>query len=139
MVHKIALLQHIKALNYDAIHKVAEYLRDANLAALAREYTANLKKRDVDIGFNLFELISDHYYRETFHSDILNALLDPVGKHKGQDKYLKLFLQFLCEQHRAKINPQDYSKAQVVKEQGRIDILTDILAINVSQRTSQIA
>jgi len=90
------------------------------------EYEENLKKRDIDIGFNLFELISDHYYRETFHSDILNALLDPKGKHQAENKYLDLFLKFiksLDAKSDAKINLSDYSKAEVVKEEGHIDIL----------------
>ncbi len=90
---------------------------------LAERYEENLKKRNVDIGFNLFELISDHYYRETFHSDILNALLDPTGKHQGGKKYLDIFLNYLRSQHGAEIDLSHYSDAQVVKEEDRIDIL----------------
>jgi hypothetical protein len=96
------------------------------IRSLAERYEENLKKRDVDIGFNLFELISDHYYRETFHSDILNALLDPKGKHQAKNKYLDLFLKYiksLVAKSDAKINLSDYSEAEVVKEEGRIDIL----------------
>lgn len=93
------------------------------IAPLAQEYEENLEKRNADIGFNLFELISDHYYRETFHSDILNALLDPEQKHGEKDKFLKLFLHYLNSQHEAKINLTHYSDAKVVKEEGRIDIL----------------
>ncbi len=123
MADEIAFLQRIKVFNDNAICDIEEFMGNANLSALAGDYNANLKKRNVDIGFNLFELISDHYYRETFHSDILNALLDPIGKHEERDKYLRLFLEFLCSQHRAKIDLLDYSNAQVVKEEGRIDIL----------------
>ena len=91
---------------------------------LAQKYEANLERQNVDdIGFNLFELISDQYYRETFHSDILNALLDPDGKHGEKQKYLNFFLEFLRSQHEAKIKLSDYSNAQVKKEEGRIDIL----------------
>jgi hypothetical protein len=92
------------------------------ITPLALEYESNLKKRDVDIGFNLFELISDHYYRETFHSDILNSILDPSAKHQGGNIYLELFLKFIRSLN-AKINLPDYSKAEVVKEEDRIDIL----------------
>jgi hypothetical protein len=90
---------------------------------LAEKYEVNLKKRDVDIGFNLFELISDHYYRETFHSDILNALLNPEGKHGEKDKFLQLFLNYLRSQYGATIDPSLYSDAKVAKEEGRIDVL----------------
>jgi hypothetical protein len=118
---EVALLQRIEAFNENAVHTVKGFLCDETF--LAAKYNANLKKRNVDIGFNLFELISDHYYRETFHSDILNALLDPVGKHQERDKYLRLFLEYLCLQHGAKIDLTDYSNAEVVKEAGRIDVL----------------
>jgi hypothetical protein len=74
---EIALLPRIKAFNENAIHEVDGLMRNPYLSALARKYEANLKKRDVDIEFNLFELISDNYYRETLHSDILKAFLDP--------------------------------------------------------------
>jgi hypothetical protein len=99
----------------------AEFLQ--RIKALTQEYEENLKKRNVDIGFNLFELISDHYYRETFHSDILNALLDPNGKHQEGRKYLDLFLEFLRSQPGVTIDLAHYSDAQVAKEEGRIDIL----------------
>jgi hypothetical protein len=101
---------------------------------LAQEYEANREKQEkFDTGFNLFELISDHYYRETFHSDILKALLDPHGKHQGGKKYLDLFLQFI-NSRRAAINLQDYSNAQVEREEGRIDIL--IKGLNNSRRAA---
>ncbi len=122
MAGEIALLQRIKAFNDDAIRQAEGFMRHTDLSALAREYNANLEKRDVDIGFNLFELISDYYYRETFHSDILHALLDPTGKHQGQDKYLRLFLDFI-NLHEARINLSHYKNAQVVREEDRIDIL----------------
>ena len=93
------------------------------IKTVAQIYEENLKKRNADIGFNLFELISDQYYRETFHSDILNALLDPKGKHLEGGKYLNVFLKFLCSEYRANIDLAHYSDARVAKEEDRIDIL----------------
>jgi hypothetical protein len=92
-----------------------------HIKPLAQEYKANLEKSD-DIGFNLFELISDHYYRETFHSDILHALLDPAGKHQEQGKYLSLFLKFIYSE-KPTIKISDYENARVEKEQGKVDVL----------------
>jgi PD-(D/E)XK nuclease superfamily len=95
-----------------------------SIKPLALKYEENLKKqRDFKTGFNVFELISDHYYRETFHSDILRAFLNPCGKHGEREKYLLLFLEFLNSQHGAKITLSDYSKAKVTREEGKIDIL----------------
>lgn len=74
---EIAFLNQIKAFNDNAIRALEQFVCDAELSALAGEYNANLKKRDVDIGFNLFSIISELYYRENFHSDILKALIDP--------------------------------------------------------------
>jgi len=116
-----ALLQHIKAFTDNAIRELEEFICDANLSALAREYEANLKKRDFDIGFNLFAIISQLYYRENFHSDILKALIDPKGKHQEQETFLHIFPEFI-RSHGAKINFLDYSNVQVGREEGRIDL-----------------
>ena len=117
----VAFLNRIKAFNENAIHEVGQFMRDAKLSALAGEYNANLKKRDVDIGFNLFSIISDLYYRENFHSDILRALIDPNGKHQEQETFLHLFLEFI-QSHGAKINLSDYSNVLVEREEGRVDL-----------------
>ncbi len=122
MAGEIALLQRIKAFNDNAIREVEEFVCDGNLSALTRKYEANLKKRDVDIGFNLFAIISDIYHREDFHSDILKALIDPKGKHQEQKKYLHLFLEFI-RSHGAAINLADYKNVQVKREEGRVDLL----------------
>jgi hypothetical protein len=72
---EIAFLHYIKTFNNNAICEVEQFLHNANLFNLAREYNTNLAKRDVDIGFNLFAIVSDIYYRENFHSDILKTYL----------------------------------------------------------------
>ena len=48
-----------------------------------------------DTGFNIFYLISDYYYRETFHGDIIAALLSPEEKHNARNLYLNLFLEMV--------------------------------------------
>ncbi len=42
------------------------------LAPIIKEREEKQGKR-METGFNLFYLISDHYYRETFHSDITSV------------------------------------------------------------------
>ena len=53
----------------------------------------------IDLGFNVFTLISDLYYRENFHRDIIFEFLNPNGSHKQGDKYLMLFLDMLDIRH----------------------------------------
>ena len=89
---------------------------------LVQKYEENLQKRKVDIEFNLFAIISERYYQENLHSDILRALIDPKGKHQEKEKYLHLFLEFI-RSHGAAVDLSEYSNAQVVREEGRVDLL----------------
>lgn len=69
---------------------------------------------------NVFRLVSDIYYRENFHSDIIKTLLDPQTHLDS----ITLFLDFLNRVKPAlKINPDHYDDAEVMREPGRIDIL----------------
>lgn len=45
--------------------------------------------------FTFFELISELYYREKFHSDILFSILNKDTPDIGRDYFLKLFLEYL--------------------------------------------
>ena len=65
-----------------------------NLKEPVEEYK-KLQADRKDTGFNIFYLISDYYYRETFHGDIIAALLSPEEKHNAKDLYLKLFLEMV--------------------------------------------
>lgn len=76
-----------------------------------------------DAGFNLFLLISDTYYRENFHSDVIKNLLSPAAPHGHGEQFLRLFLEFLNRAHHSQINPSDYQNAVVTREQGHIDVL----------------
>ena len=58
-------------------------------------YYQENKSKKVAEGFNIFKIISDIYYRENFHSDILTSLLQKEQKHNGEDKYLKEFVKLL--------------------------------------------
>ena len=72
----ISLLREIVVLNNASFGAINGLVTNSGMR-VASDYRAALRKRDVDIGFNLFALISDLYYRENFHSDILRALIDP--------------------------------------------------------------
>ena len=92
--------------------KVKELLN--RLAPIIKESEEKQEKR-METGFNLFYLISDHYYRETFHSDIIAALLSPKEKHGGGNLYLNLFLDMIG------VDKSNYQDAKVHKEYGTND------------------
>ena len=82
---------------------------DSDMLQRYREY---IKKNNFEENypFNIFELISDIYYRENFHSDIIAQLLK-------NEIILKNFLKFIGA------NESAYKKAEVEREESKIDIL----------------
>lgn len=105
------------------LERVREFVDAAPSRDLAATYAENMKRREVDLGFNPFALVSDIYYRENFHSDLLAAILDPQSKHNQGNVFLRLFLEFLRDRHGIPIDPSNYDRARVEKESARIDLL----------------
>lgn len=95
---------------------------DEGLMNLCAEYSTANERRDVDLGFNVFALVSEMYQRENLHSDILKTLLDPNGAHGKGAVFLEKFVTFL-QHFRPTIAFKDYGNACVERENGRIDIL----------------
>ena len=77
-----------------------------------QRYREYIKKNNFEENypFNIFELISDIYYRENFHSDIIAQLLK-------NEIILKNFLKFIGA------NESAYKNAEVEREESKIDIL----------------
>ena len=88
-------------------------------APLLKEYEEKKKKR-MNIGFNVFYLISDYYYRETFHGDILYALLSPEGKHGEGTLFVELFIDMIDKEKKL-VDKKDYSTVSVKREYGTND------------------
>jgi len=72
--------------------------------------------------FNVFTIISDLYYRENFHSDIIRYFLDTKEIHGCGEKYLALFIAMLNKAGR-EIDASLYKDAVAIREEGKIDIL----------------
>lgn len=102
---------------------VHDLLDDPVLVDLIRTYDACVANREVDIGFNLFNLISPVYHRENLHSDIIKEILDPNGAHGRGDGHLCLFIEYLNQHHGLAIDQNQYRAAEVSREPGRIDLL----------------
>lgn len=87
--------------------------------------------RDTSFGFNAFTLVSDIYYRENFHSDIIAAILSPLSNHGEGKLFLRLFIDYLknvaLRQNKLKIEEELRKLSldddiSVKREDGRIDI-----------------
>ena len=100
-----------------------------------KENAARLRRlgdrTDTSLGFNAFALVSDTYYRENFHSDIIRAILDPHSGHGEGVLFLKKFVDFISAEARTagKTDLADklrdlivYDAVEVVREEGRVDV-----------------
>lgn len=100
-----------------------------NILPISKEYIENNLLKS-EIGFNVFTMSSDLYYRENFHSDIIKSFLDPCEKHNEKSKYLNLFIQLLNRfKDKNHINIHDFQLPNVIREKSNVDILiTDELS-----------
>lgn len=87
------------------------------------------ESKEFDLGFNVFSLISDSYYKENFHSEIIYALLNPEEKHDEKDLFLNQFIDFVeslgseIDINNYRIEDVSVANEHVIKDQRRIDIL----------------
>lgn len=106
----------------DEFNKIVNLLTDKNLIELYLNYKEHNSKKK-NFVFNIFEIISELYYRENFHSDIIAFLLDVNQKHYENDNYLKQFIILLNNKFVNKINILDFQNSNIYREKGKIDIL----------------
>lgn len=119
-VYYIGLLQRWQ--NIIAAHEESLKCFLEQSSPICREYERS-KQQDQDDSFNVFYLISDLYYRENFHSDIIAFLLDTREKHGYRNKYLSVFISLL-KTLGCVIHQENYKDAVAVREEeNRIDIL----------------
>ena len=112
------LIQNWKQITDKHIKRIGQLIVD--MLDLHREY---VKIEKIDIGFNIFTLCSDKYYRENFHSDIIKAFLDPTQKHNEGNKYLHIFIDLLNGvNNQNHIKKSDFENALLEREKQHIDI-----------------
>ena len=85
-----------KFIDGDTLQRYREFIRKNNF--------------EENYPFNIFELISDIYYRENFHSDIIAKLFE-------NEIVLKNFLKFIG------VDESKYKSYEVSREENKIDIL----------------
>lgn len=109
------------------------YNKEKRLEKIITEFS-DAETARVPVGFNIFPAISDTFYRENFHSDILKAFLSThigdkyeFGYHFEGDRFLQVFIDMLnatrAENGQSPIDGSLYQKAVVERERHRIDIL----------------
>lgn len=104
-----------------------EFLSDRTITSLCEQFD-KIQKETLEVGFNVFTLTSDLYYRENFHSDIIAAFLNPKAKHNEGNRYLDAFIDMLNQKIRKTntdraIRKDYYVNALIEREKHNIDIL----------------
>jgi hypothetical protein len=103
------------------IDSIFKMIKSDSFIQITTEY--KLQKADkYELGFNVFKLISDFYYRENFHRDIIYEFLNPQGSHKEGNKYLMLFLDML-NISRSLFQNAKVEKEYIIENNRRIDTL----------------
>jgi hypothetical protein len=96
---------------------------------LLKYETALGKKKEFELGFNVFSLVSDTYYKENFHSEIIHSFLNPEGTHGEGRIFLDEFICLFSKTNKVRISNSDYlEKVEAHNEFGilgkrRIDLL----------------
>lgn len=106
------------------INQLRSFIEEKQISNLCREF-AESKNDKFTLGFNVFTLTSDIYYRENYHSDIISAFINPQGNHKQGDLFLIALIDMLNHlfSKSVRINKEDYFDAVTKREDGRLDIL----------------
>ena len=81
-----------------------------------------INTKQEELGFNIFSLVSNIYYRENFHSDILSSLLN-LQINQGENSILLYHFILLLNSMGRSIDYNNYIDAESIREEGRIDIL----------------
>jgi hypothetical protein len=87
------------------------------MTKLRRDYAI-----EKNMNFNIFTSLSDYYYRENMHSDILKLLFDPYTEKIGNVKYMEVFKNFIEKRLNKKID-LNIHKVKIKREKYRIDLL----------------
>lgn len=112
-------------------NQIVNFITSSEIIDICNDFLEK-KAKEGQIGFNIFQIISDKYHREDFHSDFLAILLNPKENHGCGNSFLNLFVSMI-EKAMHKYHGKDfnfahyYSDSEVCREyptnDGRIDIL----------------
>lgn len=113
------------------IREITECLESSY--SIGKEYFESKQDNGI-VSFNTFRIISDLYYRENFHTDIIRFFLAPDECHNVGNKFLRIFIQMLNSAGKC-IDFNDYNDAMVIREVGKREVgMIDILIKSESSR-----
>ena len=100
-------------------HKINEHIETVSnymtkCSPISKEYRKSKEDIQKDV-FNVFSLVSDLYYRENFHSDIISFFLDTQEKHGAGNVFLDAFIQMLNKKGKS-IDSNYYRDAVAIRE-----------------------
>lgn len=106
------------------INQLRSFVENKQIANLCSEF-AESRNDKFTLGFNVFTLTSDIYYRENYHSNLICAFLNPQENHHQGNLFLNVLIDMLNHlfSKKVKINRRDYLDAISKREVGNIDIL----------------
>lgn len=93
--------------NIEVINLISN-LKEENI----KRYEDILKKQDKKLDFNIFDIITDKWKKENFHSEILKFLLE------NYEVFFNNFLELINIKDK-----KEYLNAEITNEEARIDIL----------------
>lgn len=107
--------------------KIQELITSVKPLSLELDRIREKYKIERDFGFNFFTSISDKYYMENFHSDILKQILDPKTDTLGKEQFIRTFIAVLNKLRPEVISEKTFSdnitSVKVEREEGLIDLL----------------
>lgn len=105
------------------INQLIHFMNDHHISQICDDYV-EAKKYKFTLGFNVFVLTSDRYYRENFHSDIIKAFLNPQENHGQGCLFLNALIDMLNKlfSDSVRINKNHYADAIAEREIGKLDI-----------------
>lgn len=118
-------LKHFVELQDGHIALLKKYLTDGRLRQISEEFMQSHSAQE-DECLNVFKIISDLYYRENFHRDIIYHFLNPHESHGAGNKFLFLFIDLInsIRQGKQPIVKSDYAHVRLTREtDNRIDTL----------------
>lgn len=107
------------------VRGLAEFVEDTVIAGIGRDYR-EAKSSKCELGFNVFTLASDYFYRENYHSDIMATFLNPEGNHGEGRVFLDVLIELLNKLPNRRgmgIEKENYASAKAKREHRDIDIL----------------
>jgi hypothetical protein len=109
------LINHVDKIINDNINEIENLLSNQEVIEVCNKHKEFIETKS-DLGLNIFTIVSDYYYYEKFHSQIIATLLNPNEKHNEGNKFLILFLGYLKENFKEKcssINLDNYYNVEV--------------------------